>query len=170
MTAKTTVQRVWRETIASYGPAGIARPEALESATATLMVEVRAGRLEVDVERALRAQLTSVDEADGRAADSIIERAAYGQDQLLPDDLDVVVTLGRGMRKAWRDITPEDIEQMIEVRYENYRKVWESFDRFNQAARRVRMVVAEHGTVGAAWEAGGFPPEDFVSAAETSAA
>ena len=71
MSNKETITRIYREAVASYGGEGVDRPEAIESALATLMVEVRAGRLEVDVERALRAELQKADESDGRAADAI---------------------------------------------------------------------------------------------------
>ncbi|MDF2991861.1 MAG: hypothetical protein K0S37_2375 [Microbacterium sp.] len=158
MTYTDTIARVYRETVASYGPEGINRPEAIESATATLMIEVRAGRLELNIESAIRAELHKADEYDGRVADAIIERAAYGTEPLTDDDMNVIVTLGRGLRKSWRDVSPADLEQMNEIRYENYRKVRSSFEKFNQAVGRIRVVVLEHGTVGAAYAAGGFPP------------
>jgi hypothetical protein len=164
---KDTIARVYRETVASYGPEGINRPEAIESAAATLMVEVRAGRLDIDLESAVRAELRRADEYDGRAADAIIERAAYGEEPLTAEDMDIIVTLGRGLRKAWRDVSPTDLEQMNEIRYENYRKVRASFERFNTAVARIRGVVLEHGTVGAAFDAGGFPP---AAASEVGAA
>lgn len=165
MSYNDIVQRVWRETVASFGQEGVNRPEAMEAATATLMVEVRAGRLDIDMERAIRSELTRIDESDGRAADSIIERAAFGEVPLVADDLDLVVTLGRGLRKAWRDVTPIDLDQMNELRFENYRKVRVSFDRFNKAVLRIRETVEAHGTVGAAFDAGGFPPADLASEA-----
>ena len=168
MNTKDTITRVYREAVASYGPEGINRPEAIESAAATLLVEVRAGRLDIDMESAIRAELRKVDEYDGRAADAIIERAAYGAEPLTADDLDVVVTLGRGLRKAWRDVSPADLEQMNEIRYDNYRKVRTSFEKFNTAVGRIKQVVLDHGTVGAAYEAGGFPPAAV--AAESGAA
>lgn len=165
MSYNDTVQRVWRETVASYGPEGISRPEAIEAASATLMVEVRAGRLDIDMERAVRAELVRVDEADGRAADNIIERAAYGEVPLTDESLDLIVTLGGGRRKAWRDVNPDDLDVMSELRFENYRKVRSSFEKFNLAVRRIRSTVVEHGTVGAAFDADGFPPVDLTTQA-----
>jgi hypothetical protein len=165
VTYNETIARVYRETVASYGPEGINRPEAIESATAALMVEVRAGRLDLDVESAIRAELKKADEYDGRVADAIIDRAAYGTEPLTDADMDVIVTLGRGLRKSWRDVSPADLEQMNEIRYENYRKVRSSFQKFNQAVGRIRVVVLEHGTVGAAFAAGGFPPTTSARAA-----
>ncbi len=158
MSNKETITRVYREAVASYGDKGVNRPEAIESALATLMVEVRAGRLEVDLERALRAELVRADESDGRSADAILRRAAYGEFPLVADDLDVIVTLGGGRRKAWDDVTPSDLKQMNDIRFENYRKVKESYSAFNAAYMVVRGVVFEHRTFGDAWRAGGFPP------------
>lgn len=168
MSYKDTVSRVWRETVASYGSDGINRPEAMESAAATLMVEVRAGRLSIDLDRAVRDALARADESDGRAADKIIERAAYGEVLLVDADLDVVVTLGAGMRKVWRDVSAEDLEVMDAVRFENFRKVSASYTRFNKAVTRIMATVSAHGTVGAAYDAGGFPPADLASEARAA--
>ena len=160
MSNKETITRVYREAVASYGEDGVDRPEAIESALATLMVEVRAGRLEIDVERALRAELQKADESDGRAADAILKRAAFGQVPLVDDDLDVIVTLGGGLRKAWRDVTTDDLLQMNTIRYENFRKVRDSYSEFNSAYLAVRQTVLKYRTFGEAWMAGGFPPAE----------
>jgi hypothetical protein len=119
----------------------------------------------VDVERAIRAELRRADEADGRSADQIIQRAAYGAVPLTNADLDVVVTLGGGLRKAWADVTADDMAQMNELRFQNFRKVAASYEDFNRAYLRIREVVFQHRTFGAAFEAGGFPPADLASEA-----
>ena len=165
MSTENTVQRVWRETVASYGAAGVNRREAVEAAENTLMIEVNAGRLELDLRRAVRSELHRVDEADGRAADSMIERLAYGQTPLVLDDLDYVVTLGGGLRKAWRDVTPPDLEAMVELRQANFDKARKSVHTFRVGVALIRETVFRHGTVGAAFEAGGFPPADLMSEA-----
>lgn len=160
MSYNPTVQRIYRETIASYGAAGVNRREAVEAAEATVMVEVLAGRLQIDMQRAIRGELHRVDEADGRAADNLIEKLAYGEAPIFAGDLDVIVTLGAGMRKAWADVTPTDLSMMIELRQENVNKARAAADKFRIAAGRIRETVFQHGTVGAAYEAGGFPPAD----------
>jgi hypothetical protein len=154
-----TVQRVYRETIASYGAAGVNRREAEEAAENILMAEVNAGRLLLDQRRALRSELRRVDEADGRAADRLIERLAYGEAPLVAADLEVVVTLGSGMRKAWHDVVPSDLAMMVELRQDNVNKARASMNAFRAAVARIRETVFEYGTVGAAFEAGGFPPK-----------
>lgn len=165
MSTENTIQRVWRETVASYGAAGVNRREAVEAAENTLMVEIAAGRLTLDTRRAVRSELRRIDEADGRAADSMIEKLAYGQTALIAADLDVIVTLGKGRRKAWHDVVPADLAAMVELRQENVNKARASMEAFRMAVARIRETVFVHGTVGAAFEAGGFPPADFASAA-----
>ena len=112
MSINHTIRRIYRETIASYGDAGIGRAEAIEAAAATVMVEVNAGRLSLDFEQAVRAELRKADEADGRDADTIINRLSRGQVPITEDDLDVVVTLGKGLRKVWREVTGDDLVQL----------------------------------------------------------
>lgn len=165
MSYNDTVQRVYRETIASYGAAGVNRREAEEAAENTLMIEVQAGRLHLDMRKALRAELRKVDEADGRAADRMIERLAYGHVPLVAADLDVVVTLGGGLRKAWHDVVPSDLAAMVELRQDNVNKAVASMESFRRAVAVIRETVFQHGTVGAAFEAGGFPPADLASEA-----
>lgn len=164
MSFKDTVARVYREHTAAYA-GQVNRAEVFESATAALMVEVRAGRLAIDQEAAIRAALVAADESDGRAADRIIARAARGDVPLVAADLDVVVTLGGGMRKTFWNVTDADIDQMIEIRHANYVKVRDSFRQFRDDAHRVQWSVREHGTFGAAWDAGGFPPADLTAEA-----
>lgn len=158
MSFKETVSRVYREHAATYN-GQVSRSELFESAAASIMVEVAAGRVKVDTEAAIRAALIQADEADGRSADRIIARAALGDVPLLAPDLDVVVTLGGGMRKTFWQVVDADIDLMIEVRYRNYTKVRDAFREFRLNAEAVRGVVREHGTFGAAFEAGGFPPK-----------
>ena len=168
MSYDNTVQRIYRETIASYGASGVNRREAVEAAENTIMVEVTAGRLHLDMRKAVRAELRKVDEADGRAADNLIERLAYGQAPVVSSDLDVVVTLGKGMRKAWHDVVPSDLVVMVDLRQENVNKARESMRTFRTAVARIRETVLEYGTVGAAFEAGGFPPADMASKARAA--
>lgn len=159
MSNKDTITRVYREAVASLGAAGN-RAEATESGIATMQVEIRAGRFHVDEVEALRAMFRKVDESDGRSADAILKRAAMGDVPLVVDDLDVVVTLGGGARKVWRDVTPADLKAMNDIRFKNYTQARDSYQEFNAAYLAVREVVLEHGTFGDAFDAGGFPPAD----------
>lgn len=165
MSTNDTIRRIYRETIASYGNSGVSRIEAVEAATATVMVEINAGRLQLDLESAVRAELRKADEADGNTADLIIGRLAYGQIPLDDADLDVVVTLGGGMRKVWADVTGDDLVRMRELRRENYLKAKGAFDEFAASVAMILPVLMEFGTVGAAQSAGGFPPATSKAAA-----
>lgn len=160
MSINNTIRRIYRETIASYGAAGINRQEAMESALATVMIEVNSGRLNLDYEAAVLSELRKADEADGRDADGIIARMSHGQIPLTDDDLDVVVTLGKGKRKVWREVTGEDLVAMRELRRENYLKAKGSFDEFADNVNRLLPVLFEFRTVGEAHAQGGFPPAD----------
>lgn len=166
--SKDQITRVYRETVGLYGTEGVNRMEAVESGVATLMVEWRAGRLEVDIERYFRRRLVEADEADGRSADTIIRRAAFGDVPLHVSDLDVVVTLGKGLRKQWADVSVSDLAMMNNIRYENFRKAEDAYDQFNNAFIRIRESVLQHGTFGAAFEAGGFPPTEAQSDRRTA--
>lgn len=154
-----TITRVYRETVAAQGLSGN-RSEAIESGISTMQVEIRAGRFAINEEDALRAMFRKVDESDGRTADAILKRAAMGDIPLVTEDLDVVVTLGGGARKVWRDVTPADLKAMNDIRFKNYTQTRDSYAAFNAAYLAVREVVLEHGTFGDAFDAGGFPPAD----------
>lgn len=156
MTTAETITRVTRETVASYGDQFVLQAELEESAIATLMVEVRAGRLDVDVEKALRAEIRNVVASDGRAADGIIRRMALGDVPITTEDLDVIVTLGAGRRKSWGSVTPEDLDSMNELRYRNYKSARESFQEFNANVTAVRGMFGDHATIADAHEAGAF--------------
>lgn len=160
MSFKETVARIYREHAAHYKGAPVPRAELIESATADLLIEVRAGRLTIDSESAIRAALMQADESDGRAADRIIARAARGEVPLSESDLDVIVTLGKGMRKPWGAVTAEDIDAMNSLRFENMRKTREAYSAFNADVLAIRDLLKEHGTFGAAYAAGGFPPAE----------
>jgi hypothetical protein len=162
---KDTVTRVYRETVNSYGNESIERTEAIASATATLMVEHRVGRLEVDVERAIHAALLLADAADGRSGDSIIHKAASGKTALTLADLDVVVTLGGGLRKSWEFVTTDDLASMHDLRYANYKAARDSYESFYEAYLALRPVLFRYETFGAAFAAGGFPPKTAQAAA-----
>lgn len=148
--------RVWFETIDAAAETGMSKADAEAQAVATLMVEVNAGRLTLDLESAVLSQVRKADEAHGRMADSLLSKIAAGDALLFTEDLDYVVTLGGGLRKAWYFVDAADLDAMNEIRYKNYRSVRESFQEFNGNVIAVRPIVVEHGTMGAAYEAGAF--------------
>lgn len=162
--SNTIIARIYRETIGRAGAAGIPRQDAFEEATALIQQEINAGRLELDVEAAIRAQLTRVDEQDGNRADTILQAAAKGNIPLSDDGLDLVVTLGAGHRKQWEFVTIDDLDQMNEIRYANYTSARLAYQSFRNNVSALRPVLFEYGTFGDAFRAGGFPPAGLFDA------
>lgn len=162
-----TITRIYREALAEAGPDGADRQEILIVATARVATEIRAGRLEYELDSFIRSELTRVDESDGKRADSIIAAAATGQASFELDEsvLDVVVTLGAGKRKSWRDVTRADLAVMNTIRYRNYKAVRDSYQDWFKSYQAVVPVLVEFETFGAAVEAGGFPPKTATAAA-----
>ncbi len=157
---KDTLTRIYREATAEAGPDGVDRQETMIVAGARVATEIRAGRLELEQESFIRSELHRVDEADGKKADAILRMAATGQGAFVLSDesLDVVVTLGAGRRKAWRDVTADDLRDMDAVRYKNLRNAQTSYDEWRTSYDAALPVLFQYQTFGAAFSAGGFPP------------
>lgn len=162
-----TITRIYREALAEAGPEGADRQEVLIVAGARVATEVRSGRLAYTIDSFIQSELIKVDESDGKRADQIIRTAATGQGAFELSDavLDVVVTLGNGRRKSWRDVTRDDLVAMNEVRYRNYKAVRDSYQDWFKSYRAIVPVLLQHKTFGAAVAAGGFPPKTASAAA-----
>ncbi|MFA5606614.1 MAG: hypothetical protein WDA07_05445 [Leucobacter sp.] len=159
MTSTETIRTIYRETVAAHGDHGIKRETAIGEAAEVLLEMHQYGELIVDVKRAIRAELMKADERDGKSADAFLRRMAVDGLPLIDDDLDVVVTLGGGLRKPWRRVTSRDVREMMRVRMENYRSVKASYKEFEANASALLQVLASHRTVEAAHAAGAFVPE-----------
>jgi rRNA maturation endonuclease Nob1 len=162
-----TITRIYREALAESGTEGADRQEVLMVAGARVATEIKAGRLGYTLDSFIQSELIKVDESDGKKADAIIREAATGQGvfDITEATLDVVVTLGAGRRKLWRDVTADDLTTMNEVRFRNYRSVKASYEEWFKYFRAVREVVVEFETFGAAVVGGGFPPAQSATAA-----
>lgn len=159
MTTSNIYSRVWFETI-DAGRENISTClDSEETAAAAIMIEVQAGRFEVDMKKAIIAELRKVDAAHGRAADALLAKIAAGNTPLVMQDLELVVTLGGGRRKTWFYVNADDLDAMNDIRYRNYRSARDSFQEFNGNVIAVRPIVSEFGTLGAAFEAGAFSQE-----------
>lgn len=163
--SQTIIARIYRETVGRAGALGIPRQDAFEEATALIRREIDSGRLDLDIDAAIRAQLTRVDERDGNRADSVLESAARGTAPLTDEGLDLVVTLGAGHRKQWEFVTFDDLDQMNEIRYANFAAARVAYNDFRNNVVALRPVLFEYGTFGEAFRAGGFPPADLLSEA-----
>lgn len=155
-----TVSRVYREAIADQGPEGADRQLACDTAAGRLRKMIEGGVIDLPIERAIRAELMRADERDSRRADNVIKRLLSGTGSLFTDEgdpiLDLVVTLGKGRRKAWRDVTDTDLADMTALRQGNVRSAVLSFDEWRNDVAAALPVVVAHGTIGAAVHAGAF--------------
>lgn len=163
--ANDIIARIYRETVASYGREGVDRSVAIQAATERVLVEIREGRYRVDELAAIRSELVTVDEREGRTADQILRRAA-GTDAMPLEaaDLDIIVTLGGGRRKPWAEVTHSDLRSMNEIRFQNYRRAKAAYDDFSEAYSLLREPLFMHGTVGAAFAAQGLPEPKLAAA------
>ena len=68
----------------------------------------------------------------------------------------IVVILGDGKRKPWRNVTADDLRDMDRIRYHNYRKQAVAYDEWRESYDAVLPIVSRHGTVGTAASRGAF--------------
>lgn len=157
--------RIYRETIGGAGREGIARLDAFEEAAAVIMSGIQSGRLTLDLESAVRSALHDIDKRDGKSADRILKSAALGDVPLDGLDIDVVVTLGGGLRKQWADVNAKDLAAMDDLRFQNVAAAQASYAEWRRSFSAVLPVLIEYRTFGAAYEAGGFPPAETAARA-----
>lgn len=143
--------------------AGINRQFAFEIAHNRIRSLIDNGELQIDLDamtdRYIRTKLKEADESDGRAADKIIAKLIRGQETFDiegEDFLDVMVTLGDGLRKPWKNVGTEDIFTMYEIRADNMRKQEEAFKKFTEDMRSLSRALNGFNSIGEAWRAGKF--------------
>lgn len=158
-----TVSRIYREAVADSGAAGIDRQLAYDTAVGRIKKLIDTGALKLPIEKAIRSELDKADSRDSQRADNVIKRLLSGSGSLFTDEgdplLDLVVTLGKGRRKAWRDVTGADLADMTSLRQGNVRSVVMSFEDWRGDVDAALPLVVAHGTIGAAVEAGAFRVE-----------
>lgn len=159
----TTVARIYREAVADSGVDGVDRQDAYDIAVGRIRKMLDAGTLELPVDKAIRSELDKADGRDSRNADNVLRRVMSGEQSLFTEDgdpvLDLVVALGKGRRKAWRDVTASDIADMTELRQGNMRATVASFEAWRKDSDAVMPTILAHGTIGAAVHAGAFKVE-----------
>lgn len=155
-----TVSRIYREAVANSGADGIDRQTAYDTAVARIARLIHNGSLVLPLEKAIRAELDKADGRDSRSADAVLRRVLSGEQSLFTETgdpvLDLIVTLGKGRRKAWRDVTAADVAEMTELRQGNMRSTILSFEAWRNDSDAAMPVLLAHGTIGAAVEAGAF--------------
>lgn len=154
-----TVNRIYQKQLSLFGSAGAQLRDVMDAARPEIRMLIDSGELSIDIDGVIDAELLSVDESNGKQADRVLAQLANGQDYLNIDAdpmLDVAVTLGKGLRKQWRDITSADLVLMDELRYQNVRKQQEAYGVWRSVFSPVAAILLNFDTVGDAVAAGAF--------------
>ena len=154
-----TVNRIYQQHLARFGSDGAQLRDVMDSARPEIRMLLESGELSIDIDGVIDAELLSVDASNGKQADRVLTQLANGQNSLGIDAdpmLDVVVTLGKGLRKQWRDITPDDLFLMDQLRFDNVRKQQDAYSQWRQSYSPVAAVLLHFATIGDAVAAGAF--------------
>lgn len=109
------------------------------------------GELDIPVTDIINAVLVKADEKDGSAADGAIRSFAAGQYELEFDGdslLSMVVTLGRGKRKLWRDFTVDDLTELDRLRFQNVSSVQAAYADWRESFDTLLPQLIAAGTIG----------------------
>lgn len=154
-----TVNRIYQRQLSLFGSSGAQLRDVMDAARPEIRMLIDAGELSIDIDGVIDAELLSVDESNGKQADRVLAQLANGQEYLTIDAdpmLDVVVTLGKGLRKQWRDITSADLVLMDELRYQNVRKQQDAYGNWRAVFAPVASILVRFATIGDAVAAGAF--------------
>lgn len=154
-----TVNRIYQKHLARFGAEGAQLRDVMDSARPEIRMMIDSGELAIDIDGVIDAELLSVDSSNGKQADRVLAHLADGEGSLYVDGdpmLDVVVTLGKGLRKQWRDITSADLVLMDELRYQNVRKQQNAYSTWRSVFAPVAAALVPFGTIGDAVAAGVF--------------
>lgn len=164
-----TIANLYRAVVADAGTQGITRREAIELVVEQVRPLLTSGDVVLDMDDLIRQAVRRCDESDGNKADHVLAAAAAGEDNLdLESDpvLDLVVTLGRGNRKAWRFVTRTDLDEMNEIRLGNVRAQTTAYYKGWKPQYDAWLpVLFRNPTIGAAVLAGDLPATDTLFAA-----
>lgn len=148
--------RIYRETVGRAENDGITRLDAFEEAESSILTEIRAGRMVIDIPAAVRAQLRDIDKRDGKSSDRVLKALADGAVPLDGLDLELVVTLGGGMRKQWAFVNATDLRRMDDLRFQNVTAAQESYKKWRTSYSVVLPVLFAHENIAAGHAAGAF--------------
>lgn len=147
----------YRRAVAASSNEGTTIRDAAHAVTEELSQLVRDGSLTISPEEYLPLLVRRADERDGALADRVLTAYAMGQPDLGDDvSLDVVVTLGGGQRKTWRNVTSDDLIAMDDLRYRNMRSAVSSYEEWRRVFTLARRAMRTHPTMGDAVAAGAF--------------
>lgn len=158
--SEEAIKREYQRIVGESGDAPVSLSAALSDAADITMKNIDLGEVEAPpIREALISIGKSVDKKQGAASDGVISRLARGEvDFGMEGDpfLSTVVTLGGGRRKSWRYVTGQDLQEMHQLRRENFDKAKSALERFELDYESVLPVVFEFRTVGEAVHAGAF--------------
>ena len=163
-TAEQAMKTAYQNYVHNAGQSGTRSKDAIAFAADEVRQLIESGEVqEPDMFGALRSIGYKVDESEGSAADKIIKLLNRGQDELdldLSEILMTVVTLGKGERKSWEYVTPEDLQEMDLVRRENVTRVLDAYREWETDYIGLSSKIAPFGTVGNAYRHGALVAEE----------
>lgn len=156
---ETAVSTVYAEVVAEADPdAGTTLREATEIALSRVLRLVDDGDIKPDMTDVVKSALRLADKRHGKRADRLIDDTRRGRLTLFESEheLNTVVTLGKGLRKLWRNVNEDDVVMMDEVRYRNVSAQQEAYRVWRESFEPVRKVLSVYRTVELAIGAGAF--------------
>ena len=163
-TAEQAMKTAYQNYVHNAGQDGTRSQEAIMYAADEVRQLIDYGEVqEPDMFSALRSIGAKIDETEGKSADKIIKLLNRGQDELELDFADIlktVVTLGKGERKSWEYVTPEDLQEMDLVRRENVTRVLDAYREWETDYVGLSSKIAPFGTVGNAYRHGALVAEE----------
>lgn len=156
------VNTAYQKALAGFGSEGAQLADVIGEALPHLRMMVANNALRLDIDEIITTALRDADTRNGKQADRVLAQLAAGGDSLDFDGdpmLDVGVTLGKGLRKRWRDITADDLELMDVLRYENVRKQQDAYTSWRVVYSPVAHILKRYATVGDAYADGAFMAE-----------
>jgi hypothetical protein len=147
------VASIYRATVADLTQVedNVQRKTAFAHTTEKIVDLVRNEELSIPLDDVIHAALMKVDERDGGYADAAIKSLVAGQNDLEIEGspmLSMVVTLGRGKRKVWRDFTVDDLAELDRLRYQNVASVKAAYDEWRADYEAIFPGLLAAGTVG----------------------
>lgn len=155
----SAVSRILQQTFAEFGNDRVQLRDVMEVAHPRVKALIESGELSIDIDGVIDAEMLAVDSAHGKLADRVLAQLANGLETLTIDEdpmLDVIVTLGKGLRKQWRHINSEDLILMDNLRYDNMRKQQDAYGAWRAVYSPVAAVLIRYDSLESAVAAGAF--------------
>lgn len=146
------IAAVYRTTVGdlTVSESDVARKTAVAHASIVLRDMYMNEEIFIPIEEILNAALIRVDERDGGQADAAIRALRMGQGELRIDGVSIltlVVTLGGGRRKLWRDFNVADLDELDRLRYQNVANAKAAYDEWRDNYEAIYDDLLTAGTV-----------------------